>query len=791
MSLPIDFRDLIPYLPEGFHSEKVAEILTLRGFETELSAKITNSEHLQEYLVIGEIEQVEKHPQADRLNVCQVRVAADQRLQIICGCPSVAQGLKVAVALPGCQLPKITIKSAKIRSVDSCGMLCSMEEIGLPQTADHIIHLPTDAPIGQSLVTYWHLQHPYLEVDITPNRGDCLSFHGIYRELAAALDLPPLPQITPLQTQNPSAKPLIGTEDRALCPHLSYMVIRGLDHQVALPESVSAILASHQMRSISPIVDVLNAVMLELGQPMHAFDLDKIATPLQIQALSSSQTFTALDGQDLMLPAGAIVVQDQQVQALAGVIGGEHSAVSEQTQSVLIECATFDPVAIATTLRALSMTTDAASRFERGVDPQLHATALARLWQLVQQCMPQAQCTEVYIDAHPLAEHPCTLTPQDLEYIGVEFSDDFIQTSLTKLGISVEKQGQDWLLLPPSHRYDLRRPCDYAEELTRLYGYENIVPTLAMPPVNVDIEDAFDHHADIAEHLVTLGFNEVIGYSFVSEEEAGLSGHDRFIRVKNAINQKFEVLRTSLLPGMLKFAQHQVRRQAPVFKLFEMGRIYPSDQSEQSQQCLSLVISGGDNPHWQHQTQVNDFYTLKGLLLSLMKMTGMDTTALDFQALQHPLFHPGKSAAMSYQGKILACLGVIHPRTAEQYQLSQDTLMLQLDLVCLPQQHQVNYQFMPQYPHVERDLSFTLDQAVDYAQIVSVIEESKPEILVKLTLFDVYYSESLGDGKKNVAIRFIFQSNCRTLSNEEVDQGMQDIQGQLEAKLKVRVRNND
>ncbi|SEH08799.1 phenylalanine--tRNA ligase subunit beta [Candidatus Venteria ishoeyi] len=770
----------------------LVEQLTMAGLEVD-GVEPVASDFSQ--ILVGEVLEINPHPDAKKLQICKVNVNADEALQIVCGAANVHVGMRAPTAVVGAQLPGFKIKQAKLRGVESFGMLCSASELGLEEQSSGLLALPADAPIGQDIREYLQLDDVAIEVDLTPNRSDCLSLLGIAREVDAlnrcGLNIPdimPIPATTdktfPLDIQQPQA-----------CPHYVGRVISGIQAQAVTPLWMQERLRRSGLRSLSPVVDVTNYVMLELGQPMHAFDLAKLSGGIQVRNANANEKLTLLDGQELKLNADTLVIADNnKVLALAGVMGGEGSGVADETTDIFLESAFFTPEQLAGCARAYGLHTDSSHRFERGVDPELQATAIERATALLLKIVggeagPLIEATQ----AEALPElKPISLRASRIKRVlGAEISAEDIEQALTRLGLAVvaEENGQQWQVTPTSFRFDIRLEADLIEEIARIYGYNqlpsemiNIHAEIEPPPSNLNLQQ-------LQQVLVQRGYQEAITYSFVDPKlQAQFTPQHSPIALANPLASDLSVMRTSLWPGLIQaFLRNQKRQQADV-RLFETGLrfIYDNEQQLQQQPMLAAVISGSVWPEqWGAPSQAVDFFDLKGDVENLLHTAGITA---EFVPSTHPALHPGQAARLMVEGESLGEIGALHPQLAKQLDIDVPVYVFELALEPLLANKLPVFQALSKFPSIRRDLALLVDKDQVAADIINCIKQNAGELLSKLELFDIYQGEGIDSQKKSLALGLTFRASSRNLTEAEVEpvieQVLQHLQQDFDASLR-------
>jgi phenylalanyl-tRNA synthetase beta chain len=757
-------------------SAALSEQITMAGLEVDGVDPVAGAFH---GVVVGEVVECGQHPNADKLRVTKINVGGDRLLDIVCGAPNCRQGLKVAVATVGAVLPgDFKIKAAKLRGEPSEGMLCSFSELGISDDHNGIIELPADAPVGCDIRDYLKLDDNTIEISVTPNRADCLSIAGVARDVAVVNGLPlTAPAAEPVAATITDTFP-IRIDATDACPRYLGRVIKGINVKAETPLWMREKLRRCGIRSIDPVVDVTNYVLLELGQPMHAFDLDRISGGIVVRMAQENETLTLLDGTEAKLQNDTLVIADhQQALAMGGIFGGEHSGVNEATRNVLFECAYFDPLAITGRARRHGLHTDASHRYERGVDPALQHTAIERATRLLLDiCGGEAGPVIDQTDACKLPPRATiTLRRTKLDrLIGHVIADEQVTDILTRLGCEVTQGEGEWKAVAPSWRFDMAIEEDLVEEVARVYGYNNI------PDVPVKASLIMTQHREAslslkrAKTLLTdKGYQEAITYSFVDPKVQQLlhPGEEALI-LPSPISSDMSAMRLSLWTGLLSSVVYNQNRQQGRVRLFESGlRFVPDTQADlgiRQDLMLAGVISGHrDEEHWDLARQPVDFYDLKGDLESLLELTGK-SEAISFRAAVNPALHPGQTAAIWLDNEQIGFIGVVHPELERKLDLNGRTLVFELlwnkvaDRV-LPDAREIS-----RFPANRRDIAVVVAESVPAADIIAECKKVGVNQVVGVNLFDVYRGKGVNEGEKSLAISLILQDTSRTLEEEEI-----------------------
>lgn len=747
-------------------------------------------------VVVGEIVAIEPHPDADKLRVCQVN-NGKEILQVVCGAPNARVGIKIPFALLGAQLPgDFTIKKAKLRGIESNGMLCSAKELGLSEDHAGLMELSLDAPVGKDIRDYLNLNDIAIEVDLTPNRGDCLSIRGIAREVGALYNTPVAPIETQVVTASISDSIKIDVSNAKACPRYLGRVIRNVDISKPTPIWMVERLRRAGIRSIDAVVDVTNYVMIELGQPMHAFDLSQIEQGIVVRMAYENEPLTLLNEQKINLRNDTLVIADHtKVLAIAGVMGGEHSGINANTKDLLLESAFFDAIAVAGKARSYGLHTDASHRFERGVDWQLAGPAMERATALL--------LSIVGGDAGPIVE---ATSPENLpaevtvslrstriaKVLGIDLSEREVEELLTPLGLRLTMQSSGvWQVVVPSYRYDLAIEEDLLEEIARLYGYNRLpirYPQARLAP-HGKLEAELGKKP-LRELLVARGYHEAITYSFIDPKLFKLfNPNDEAPVLANPISADMSVMRASLWPGLIKTLQYNSNRQQSRIRLFEIGLRFEGELSKLNQiDTIAGLITGSRYPeNWANNREVVDFYDIKGDVEAVLGIVG----ALDqyqFIPAEHSALHPGQSAIIKRNGEIVGYVGALHPELAKMLDINQPVYLFELSLTKIKAGQLPKFKELSRFPEVRRDLAVLLDKSVVASEFLATIKVTAGEYLTDIQLFDVYEGKGVDDNQKSVAVSLAWQCQERTLTDDEVNTLLHNIITVLEKQFNATLR---
>ena len=776
-------------------TEELVEQLTMAGLEVD---SVESADAGLESLLVGEVVSVDKHPDADKLRVCQVNIGQQQPLQIVCGAPNVSAGGKYPLAPVGGSMPGgKKIKKSKLRGVESQGMLCSAQELGLSEDHDGLMELPTEALAGQSLRDFLGLDDNIIELDLTPNRGDCLGIEGIAREVGTLLrSAVTTVAVSPVKASIDDRFE-IDIQAPAACPQYLGRVIRGVDATAATPLWMKERLRRSGLRSLGPVVDVTNYVLLELGQPMHAFDLACLSGGVRVRYALEGEELTLLDDRTVALNAGTVVIADHDKPlAIAGVMGGLDSGVKDTTTDLFLECAFFLPEMIAGCARSYGMHTDSAHRFERGVDPALQQRAIERATELllvISGGEAGPVCTVTSSEHLPVCK-PLVLRRERIQRVlGMSPEDAEVADILGRLGMVATEQQDGWLVEPPGFRFDIRIEADLIEEIGRIYGYNRLPSVSLQGAMEVQAVPETDITLmDFCDVLVARGYQEAITYSFVDEVMQAQVNPDMVpVRLANPISSEMAEMRTSLWTGLLKAVQHNVHRQKTRLRFFEHGlRFYTQDDGAIQQDVMFAgVITGSRFPEsWDGKEQPVDFYDLKNDLETLLQLGG-DTHRFTFSSREHPALHPGQTAAVECAGKTVGWLGRIHPVLAKRLDLSSDTCLFEVQYDSINTSQLTEFKLISRYPSIRRDLAFVVDADLQTGVLQAAVKAVAGGLLKQMPIFDVYQGKGIESGLKSIAFGLILQDNSRTLTEQDIEAVVEKVTMQLGDKFGATLRD--
>lgn len=767
--------------------------LTMAGLEVDAIEPVAGE---FSSIVVGEVLSVQPHPDADKLRVCTVNVGANEPLTIVCGASNVAVGMKVPTALIGAHLPgDLHIKKSKLRGVESHGMLCSAKELGLAETSAGLLPLAKDAIVGKDIREVLQLNDVSITLGLTPNRGDCLSIAGVAREVAVRNQLScnrvEIPQIPASHTDQCQ----IAVTAAQACPRYCGRIIRGMHSQTATPLWMQERLRRSGVRSVSPIVDVTNYVLLELGQPMHAFDLNKISGNIQVRLAKSGEALALLNDQTVQLkPDTLVIADDKRAIALAGIMGGAETAVSATTTAIFLESAHFSPAFIAGKARLYSLHTDSSHRFERGVSADLPRLAMERATALILAIAggEAGPIVEVAAPGALPARSPIALREARIpRVLGATLPAKQIEEILMRLGMAVKTVAGGWQVTAPAYRFDINIEEDLIEEIARITGYNNLPkkPLQAQLSMVATPESTLSVRR-IKQHLTVLGYQEAITYSFVDPKlQTLLDPQQPPVALANPLAADMAVMRTNLWPGLVQSLQHNLNRQQNRLMLFECGLRYLLQQPDFNQvMMLAGIVCGPATPlQWGAPDRSFDFYDAKGHLEALFELTG-NREVFQFVEGSHPALHPGKSARIQRDGRTLGWLGVMHPAVATSLEFTQDVIMFEIEVAGVLQGHIPKYREVSRFPAIRRDIAVVVDKRITAQALQECVHKAAPQHLQNVELFDVYTGEGIDSGRKSVAMGLTLQDLSRTLTDSEVEDVIQRIVGRLQVDLGASLR---
>ncbi len=782
------------FVDSGLTAGEIADKITMAGLEVDTVSPVCGE---FSGVVVAEVKTCEMHPSSDHLHVTTIDAGDGELYQVVCGAPNCRAGLKTAFAKVGAVLPGITISPAKLRGVMSYGMCCSYKELGMSEESDGIIELPADAPVGEDLHTYMKLDDQAVDIDLTTNRPDCLGMRGIAREISV-ITRKPLQDLKPadIPATIPDAFPLEVKAPEA-CPRYLCRVVRGVNQKAKSPLWMTERLRRCGIRAISPIVDVTNYVMLELSQPLHSFDLSRLHDRIIVRMAEEGEKLTVLSGEELSLHSDTLVIADSQgAVGIAGIFGGEASGISEDTVDVLFESAFFSPVAIKGRARSYGLDTDAARRFERGVDPEGQYLALDRAVELlISIAGGQAGPLVESVSPEHLPQRPDIVLRRERlsQVLGCDIPDDEVFDILQHLDLQPERTAEGFKVHSPSFRFDIEIEEDLIEEVARIHGYDHIPNRKSVSTLNMPLHFERDlTDRKVRGVMCDLGYTEAVTYSFTDPKYLKALGGIEPIVLSAPISPELSCMRTTLTAGLLHAARYNLNRQQKRIRLFEKGLKYIKDESAENgvlqQEMLCAVAVGScDAESWCSPARSIDFFDLKGdveELLSLCAASG----SFSFVRSTETFLHPGQSADILRDGVKIGYVGMLHPRTLKELDLKQNAGVFELSWegICsrsIPQYHEIS-----KFPSNRRDLAFVVERRVSAADLTAVITKAAGELLHDIKIFDVFENEALGD-HKSVALGIILQDQHKTLDDAETDRTIQAVVAAVEQELGGRLRS--
>ena len=790
------------HVPTGASRAELAATLTAIGLEVE---EVTALGESLAGVIVARIVECAKHPEADRLQVCKVDAGRGELLQIVCGAPNARPGLVAPLATVGTVVGEITIKAAKLRGVDSNGMLCSAKELGIDADASGLLELPDDAPIGAPIAEYLSLPDASIEIKLTPNRADCFSVRGIAFDVAAACGSGVVAfDATPMPALNDSTL-AVELDAGAKVPRFVGRVIEGVNAAVATPVWMAERLRRSGVRPISLLVDVTQYVMLELGQPMHAFDRDTLVAPIVVRHARSGEETKLLDGRTVSLDGDFLVVSDSsaggnggRAVALGGIMGGYDTRVTDATRNVFLEAAHWIPSAIIGRGRKLGLHTDAGHRFERGVDPELPRQAIEVATRLLVELAggSPGPVIEAVLPEHlPKPAAIALRRTRIARLLGIEIADADVERILRALGMQLAANEAGWDVLPPSRRFDIAIEEDLIEELARIHGYDRIPTTLPGGATRIAAPTETQLEASsVRRHLAARDYLETVNYAFV---DAGLleqwSATENAVPLANPLSAELGVMRTLLLPGLVSALQRNVARQAGRVRLFELGNVFAASTSVKSSdaapietQRIAAAIHGNAGPeHWDEKARKADFHDLKGDLDSLAAASG---ATLEYRPSQNPCGHPGRSADVFRDGQRIGWIGELHPRLQRALDMDGEVIGFELDLAPLALRALPKATELSRFPSVRRDLAFVVADEVPWQALSDTVRAAVGPLLRDLVLFDRYVGAGVESGQKSLAMGLILQDNSRTLTDRDVEGVVSGVVAAIERDHGARIR---
>ncbi|RZG47543.1 phenylalanine--tRNA ligase subunit beta [Acinetobacter wuhouensis] len=774
-------------------SEALSDQLTMLGLEID---DLTPAAKPFTGVVIGEVLTVEQHPDADRLRVTTVNIGSGEPLQIVCGAPNVRAGMKAPVATIGAVLPgDFKIKKGKLRGVESQGMLCGASEIDLEDKIDGLLELPDDAPVGVNIREYLNLDDHVIDISITPNRGDCFSIRGIAREVGVINQLPvTAPEIKEVAATIADQKQVVITTEG--CPRYLGRVIKNVNTKAPTPAWMEQALARSGIRQHSILVDITNYVLMELGQPLHAFDGGKVQGSVHVRQATAAEKLVLLNEQEVELSENVMVIADDaKALAIAGIMGGLSSSVTDATTEIFLESAFFAPLAIAGRARSFGLHTDASQRYERGVDFELPMIAMHRASQLI------AELAGGDFGPITVAEQAALLPKREAielnqaqvdQLLGYKVESDFITDALQRLGceVTVKAQGE-WTVVPPSHRYDMAIYQDLIEEVARIHGYDNI--QMSLPVIDVRLakhQDQFEL-PQLRQTLVALGYQEAISFSFADLKlEKQLNSQVNPLALANPISSDLAVMRSTLLSSLIPCVQYNINRQQSRVRFFELGLRFDYqnaqniDDLKQIPTLAMIAVGSKQAESWHAKPQAMDFFDLKG---EVEEVLAAGRVQVEYVRSEREWLHPGQSAEILVNGQSIGYLGRLHPSLENALDLGT-TWVAELDQSAVLQTYVSNFTELSRFPSVRRDIALVISDKINVSEIQQLIEKTGGELLDSNWLFDVYTGQGVEQGKRSLAFALLWQHPTRTLEDAEIKSGMDHIIQVLESTYQATLR---
>ena len=775
-------------------TNELAHQLTMAGHEVD-SVDI-EGENL-DGVVISEVLTVKPHPNADKLQICVVTTGAGDSIEVVCGAPNVFAGMKTPLAVPGVRLPNgMKLRRSKIRGVVSNGMLCSAVELNLGDESDGIMELAQDAIPGQNFASHLGLPDAVFDLDLTPNRGDCFSVLGLARDVSA---------LTGAELNDPTIAPVaadldeihaVRLEHPAGCPRFAGRVIRGIDPTARSPLWLTERLRRAGIRAIYPVVDITNYVMLELGQPLHSYDLDALSGIVRPRLAEAGEKLTLLDEKEITLRDDTLVIADDSgAIGMAGIMGGLSTAVSEKTSNIFLEAAHFTPAEIAGRARSYGMHTDASLRFERGVDPEGPGRAIELATRLLLDIAGgEAGPLNVESDQEnlPVRQTIDLRSKRLARVLGADIPDDLVETILRRLGLAVETSQDGWTVVAPSHRFDLELEEDLIEEVARIYGYDNIPETTAVAAMRLgSVTETRVDLEQVASVLIARGYQEVVTYSFIDAEvNRKFTASDSDLTLSNPISSEMSTMRGSLWPGMAVAAATNISRQRERVRIFEIGKSFHGSQKEplEVMRVAGMALGTVMPEQWCNDSQDIEFFDIKSDLVALMQMAGADVE-FEFLMVDHPALQPGQSGRIMRGNEIVGVAGKLHPAVARSCGLAKPAVVFELDAEVAFAATVPTAKVVSKFPAIRRDLAVIVDDKVPAGELAQVAAAAAPKLIQRVTIFDVYRGPGIEAGLKSVALGLILQETSRTLTDEDADSAMDAAVRKLQQEYAAVLRD--
>jgi phenylalanyl-tRNA synthetase beta chain len=766
----------------------LGELLTMSGLEVD---DVQDLSKISKLIVVGEIVNIEKHPDADRLNVCQVDIGLEKSIQIVCGAPNARVGIKVPCALVGAKLTDFEIKKAKLRGVESDGMLCSAKELGVSQDSEGLYELGLDKKVGQLIIDALSLNDVVYTLSLTPNRADCLSMLGIARELSALSELPLKKINNQLVSESFTLDQKVKIDEKNSCPRYCGIQIRNINNKANLPAWIQKNLEKSGISLINPVVDILNYVLIEMGQPFHAFDQLKISGEISVRTANKNESLQLINDQNIKFEGTELIIADERGPlALAGIMGGDSSAINIDTTEIFVESAYFDPTCIAGRARSFGLNTDSSHRFERGVDFRKTSSALKRVAALIIEFCG-GECSNILdIESNlPKREAIKLRTKKVQDIMGVVLKGNDIKSVLDKLNFIYSDCKDGFLITPPSYRFDLSIEEDLVEEVIRIYGYNNIP---ALTPISqakmIGSPNSKKSIYSIKSSLVNLGYNEVVTYSFINKEtEEKLHSNLNIIQLQNPIASQMNVMRSKLWGSHIETLIYNLNRGQNHIRIFEIASVYQKMKSDFNETLmLSGLVYGDYIPEqWSGDKREVNFYDIKGD----MEIISSNTLSMGAPKNIVPeIFHPGQAAELMMGKASVGWMGQLHPAWQQKYELTGKTYLFELSMESLINSKDAKIKLPSKFPPLRRDISVLVDKNINVVEMVNEVSAQAIDGVIDFYPFDIYEGKGIEKDKKSIAFLILMQDNYKTLEDEEVNKIVNRVLVILQNKFKVSLR---
>ena len=763
------------------------EVLTMAGLEVD---SVQDLSSLSKLIVVGEIVGIEKHPDADRLNICKVDVGLDKQLQIVCGAPNAREGIKVPCALVGAKLPAFEIKKAKLRGVESNGMLCSAKELGINEDAEGLYEMSLTKKVGQPIIDALSLDDEIYTLSLTPNRADCLSMIGVAREVSAFTQLPLKNIKNQLLNENFTLNQKVKIIEKKSCPRYCGIQIKNIDNKATLPVWILQNLERGGITSINPVVDITNYVLLEMGQPLHAFNQTNIHGVISVRKAKKNEVLKLLNEQNIKLKESELIIADEKGPlALAGVMGGESSSINQDSTEIFIESAYFNPIDIAGIARSYGLNTDSSHRFERGVDFENTKNALQRATSLIIEFCG-GECSNILdIEDNLPPREPIELRTQKISAImGVSLKDNDVKSILDKLNLSYIEKKSKFLITPPSFRFDLSIEEDLVEEIIRVYGYDNIP---ALIPINkakmLESPNNKKSIHSIKSSLINLGYNEVVSYSFTNKEtEEKLHSNKDVIELQNPIASQMNVMRSRIWGSHIETLIYNLNRGQNQVRIFEVAPVYKRNKSNFKETLmLSGLVYGDYIPEqWSNKKREINFFDIKGDI----EIISSNTLSINTPNNDIPdAFHPGEVAELISKVPV-GWLGQLHPALQQKYELSGKTYLFEIEMESLINLQDLDIKLPTKFSSIRRDISIVVDKDIQVGNIISEVKSKAIDRIIDFYPFDIYQGDGIENNKKSIAFLILMQDTYKTLEDEEVNKIVDQVLEILQNKFKAKLR---